>query len=43
VYYGAASYSETVTDAMHNSFATPVVIGDYIYGVDSYGRSGASS
>lgn len=32
------SNSEVVTDGLHNAFATSVVIGDYLYGIDSYGQ-----
>jgi outer membrane protein assembly factor BamB len=30
--------SERVTDALHSSISTPVILGDFIYGVDSYGE-----
>jgi outer membrane protein assembly factor BamB len=32
------SESETVTDAIHVMIMTPVIIGDYIYGIDSHGE-----
>ena len=38
VFWKSKSDSEVVTDALHNAFSTSVVIGDYIYGVDSYGQ-----
>jgi outer membrane protein assembly factor BamB len=38
VLWKSRSDSEVVTDALHNAFATSVVIGDYIYGIDSYGQ-----
>lgn len=30
--------SERVTDALHSCITTPVILGDFIYGVDSYGE-----
>jgi outer membrane protein assembly factor BamB len=32
------SNSEILTDGLHAVLATPVIIGDYIYGIDSYGQ-----
>ncbi len=33
------SDSETQTDGLHSLVTTPVVAGDYVYGIDSYGQS----
>jgi outer membrane protein assembly factor BamB len=33
-----AGASEVKTDSMHSTIATPIVDGDYIYGLDSYGE-----
>ncbi|MCO6457602.1 MAG: PQQ-like beta-propeller repeat protein [Pirellulaceae bacterium] len=33
-----AGESETNTDALHCMISTPVLVGDYVYGVDSYGQ-----
>ncbi len=30
--------SERETDALHSMISTPVILGDYVYGVDSYGE-----
>ena len=38
VLWKSKSDSEVHTDAMHNNISTPVVIGDYIYGIDAYGQ-----
>ena len=38
VFWKSKSDSEVVTDALHNAYSTSVVIGDYIYGIDSYGQ-----
>ena len=32
------SDSEVVTDAVHNGISTSHIVGDYIYGIDSYGQ-----
>jgi outer membrane protein assembly factor BamB len=38
VLWKSLSDSETVTDAVHAMIMTPVIIGDYIYGIDSHGE-----
>ena len=38
VLWKSKSESETVTDAIHVMIMTPVIIGDYIYGIDSHGE-----
>ena len=38
VLWKSKSESETVTDAIHSIQSTPVIVGDYIYGIDSHGE-----
>jgi outer membrane protein assembly factor BamB len=38
VFWKSKSDNEVITDALHNAYSTSVVIGDYIYGIDSYGQ-----
>ena len=38
VLWKSTSNSETLTDAVHAMIMTPVIIGDYIYGIDSHGE-----
>ena len=38
VMWKSESESEVVTDAVHSMIMTPVVIGDYFYGIDTFGQ-----
>ena len=35
---GGEEHSEVATDAIHSTISTPVIHGNYIYGVDSHGE-----